>query len=269
MAAAAADLQAHRGKSVIVAGDHQPPAVHALARSINETLGNVGATVTYETPVTASPADGAASIAELAKDMNAGNVNLLVILGGNPAFTAPADIGFASALSKLGATGTILHLGPYYDETAELCHWHVPEAHYLESWGDARSFDGTVTMIQPLIAPLYGGKSVHVLLGAMLHQQPIPSDYQVVREFWRAKNTWPDFEKGWRRALHDGLIEGTARPPRRVQLKLQNFPAQPQATGRKPEWRRRRVSRSCSVLIRICGTAASPTTAGCRNFPSR
>jgi hypothetical protein len=139
----------------------------------------------------------------------------------------------------------------------------------MESWGDACAYDGTVSMIQPLIAPLYGGKSVHELLGAMLHQQPIPSDYQVVREFWRAKNTWPDFEKGWRRALHDGLIEGTARPPRRVQLKLQNFPAQPQATGRKPEWRRRRVSRSCSVLIRICGTAASPTTAGCRNFPSR
>jgi Fe-S-cluster-containing dehydrogenase component len=210
----------------VVAGDHQPAAVHALARAMNESLGNVGATVTYIAPIAVSPADGAASIVELAKDMNAGNVNLLVILGGNPVFTAPADVGFASALAKLGSTGTILHLGSYYDETAELCHWHVPEAHYLESWGDARSFDGTVTMIQPLIAPLYDGRQAIEILAAMNGTSGTPPA-DLIKDYWarafqgQTKTVWTlRDQKGaafankdlfWRHALHDGFLHGTSQ----------------------------------------------------------
>ena len=90
--------------------------------------------------------------------MNAGKVDVLLILGGNPVFTAPADLNFAEALDKVANR---VHLGLYYDETAEQCHWHIPEAHYLESWGDVRAFDGTVSLIQPLIAPLYDGRTAH------------------------------------------------------------------------------------------------------------
>ena len=223
--AAAADLQAHRGRSIVVAGDHQPAAVHALARAMNEALGNVGATVTYTTPIAASPADGAASIAELARDMNAGAVNLLVILGGNPAFTAPADVGFAGGMTRMRATGTIVHLGQYYDETAELSHWHIPELHYLESWGDARSFDGTVTLIQPLIAPIYQGKQAIELLTA-LNGTPGVGPLDLVKDYWsrafqgQTKTAWAprdqsgaafaNFDTFWRHALHDGFIRGTS-----------------------------------------------------------
>ena len=143
IAAVAADLQAHKGRSAVIAGDRQPAAVHALARAMNEALGNVGATVTYGPRLDGAPADGAASIAELAADMNAGRVDVLVILGGNPVFTAPADLNFGEGLKKVGLR---VHLGLYFDETAELCQWHIPEAHFLESWADARSFDGTVSL---------------------------------------------------------------------------------------------------------------------------
>src|SRR5439155_7210200 len=115
--------------------------------------------------------------------------------------------------------------------------WHIPEAHFMESWGDARAYDGTTSIIQPLIAPLYGGKSAHDLLGAMMHQQPIPSDYQVVRNYWRGKKQWPDFEKGWRKALHDGVIEATGAAIREVQLKvnISGFPPDTDTPPATPE----------------------------------
>ena len=151
---------------MVVAGDHQPAAVHALARAMNQALGNVGATVTYHAPVTASPADGGASIADLVTDMAAGRVQVLFVLGTNPIFTAPADLDFRASFEKVPLR---VHLGLYHDETAELCHWHAPEAHYLESWGDVRAFDGTVSLIQPLIAPIYDGRTVTELIAA--HQR--------------------------------------------------------------------------------------------------
>jgi molybdopterin-containing oxidoreductase family iron-sulfur binding subunit len=220
--AIAADLQAHRGTSVVVAGDYQPPAVHALARAMNQSLGNVGATVVYTAPVAGSPADGAGSIADLVADMSAGRVRTLLILGGNPLFTAPADLGFRAAFENVP---TRMHLGLYHDETAELCHWHAPEAHYLESWGDVRSFDGTVSFIQPLIAPIYDGHTAMDVLAA-LNPGGGQTSMAIVKAYWtrafggQTKTKWTLLDRTgkpfanvdalWRQALHDGFIASTS-----------------------------------------------------------
>jgi MoCo/4Fe-4S cofactor protein with predicted Tat translocation signal len=164
IAAAANDLKAHRGTSLVLAGDSQPPVVHALAHAMNEALGNVGATVVYTDPVEAEPTDQLASLRDLVTDLNAGTVDLLVIVSGNPVFTAPSDLNFANAMSHVPLR---VHLSLYDDETSALCHWQIPESHFLESWSDARGYDGTASIIQPLIAPLYGSKSAHELVAAM------------------------------------------------------------------------------------------------------
>jgi len=213
----AADLLAHRGRSIVVVGPHQPAAVHALARAMNEVLGNVGTTVTYTAPVTVTPADGVASLSALVADMNGGKVDVLVILGGNPVFTAPADVDFAGALAKVA---TRIHLGLYYDETAELCDWHVPEAHFLESWGDLRAFDGTVTIQQPLIAPLYDGRQAIELLSTM-NGAPGRSPAELIKEHWTQAFTATPFATAdglpyatvdafWRSTLHEGFIASTS-----------------------------------------------------------
>jgi molybdopterin-containing oxidoreductase family iron-sulfur binding subunit len=220
--AIAADLQAHRGRSIVVAGDKQPAAVHALARQMNEALGNAGTTVSYVGSLLATPQDGAASLSELVGDMNAHKVDALVIIGGNPVFNAPANLNFAKALDNVT---TRFHLGAYYDETAELCHWHAPEAHYLESWGDIRSFDGTVSLIQPLIAPIYDGRQAISLLSAM-NGRPADPPVDLVKDYWtraftgKTKTAWTihdqdgkpftTFDHFWRHALHDGFLAGTS-----------------------------------------------------------
>ena len=154
------DLQAHRGRCVVVAGDPQPPEVHVLAHAINESLGNTGKTVAFHPPAEQGPASQTGSLADLARDIRQGHVDALLILGANPVYDAPADLDFQAALTdeKLRLR---IHLGLYQDETAELCQWHVPEAHFLEAWSDVRLCDGTVTIQQPLIAPLYHGRSAH------------------------------------------------------------------------------------------------------------
>ncbi|MEO7191865.1 MAG: TAT-variant-translocated molybdopterin oxidoreductase [Vicinamibacterales bacterium] len=216
------DLKAHAGRSVVVAGDTQPAAVHALARAMNSALGNEGKTVHYTAPVIASPADGVASLADLVTEMNAGAVQLLLIVGTNPVFTAPADIDFRAALEKVP---TRIHVGLYHDETAEHCHWHIPEAHYLESWGDVRAFDGTVSLIQPLIAPLYDGHSPIEVLAA-INGTTGQSTMEIVKGYWtrafggQTKTTWtlrdasggayPNVDTFWRHALHDGFIASTS-----------------------------------------------------------
>lgn len=215
VAAVVADLRAHRGSSLVIPGDGQPPVVHALAHAMNHALGNAGATVIHTDPVEANPVDQRESLRDLVRDMEAGAVDVLLILGGNPAFTAPADLHFAERLSKVKLR---VHLGLYEDETARLCQWHIPEAHYLESWSDARAYDGTATILQPLIAPLYGGKSAHEILAKVLGQDG-RSGYDIVRDSWKGQRRSRDFEGYWRAALHDGLIEGTALPPRSVSLK--------------------------------------------------
>ena len=217
--AVAADLQAHRGRSAVIAGAQQPAAVHALAQAVNTALGNVGATVTYGPPVVESPADGVASLRELVADMQAGSVDTLFILGTNPVFTAPVDLNFTEALGKVQNR---FHLGLYDDETAERCDWHVPEAHFLESWGDVRTFDGTASIIQPLIAPLYDGHSALEVLSA-LGGAPGRTPLEIVKEHWanafaagaasfRSQDGQPfaSADAFWRHALHDGFIGGSS-----------------------------------------------------------
>jgi molybdopterin-containing oxidoreductase family iron-sulfur binding subunit len=179
MAPLVSDLQAHRGQSLVIAGDGQPPIVHALAHAINDSLGNAGVTVTYTQTAEAQPMNQLAGLRELVGEMYAGTVEFLLILGGNPVYTAPSDLNFAAAMEKVPQRA---HLSLYEDETSALCHWHVPEAHFLESWSDVRSDDGTVTIIQPLIAPLYNGKSAHEVIAAIVDRER--PGYEIVREFW-------------------------------------------------------------------------------------
>jgi molybdopterin-containing oxidoreductase family iron-sulfur binding subunit len=210
IAAVAKDLQANRGASVVIAGDDQPPVVHAIAMAINQALGNIGTTITITDPIEVQPVNQLESLRALVTDMNAGRVKALIMIGGNPVYDAPADFDFVSALEKVPFRA---HLGHYYNETAMHCHWHVPETHYLESWSDVRGHDGTVSIVQPLIAPLYNGRSPHELLGALiggLDQSP----YDTVRAYWSAKSGGANFEHVWRQWLNDGLIQGSALPAR-------------------------------------------------------
>jgi molybdopterin-containing oxidoreductase family iron-sulfur binding subunit len=211
--AVAEDLKAHRRKSLVLAGDGQPPAVHALAHAMNAALENAGVTVSYIDPVPFRPEPQVESFRKLVAEMEAGRVETLVILGGNPAFTAPADVPFAREIEKVNLR---VHLSAHSDETSALCQWHVPEAHFLESWSDARAFDGTASIVQPLIAPLYGGKTAHEVIAA-LTSQPERTSYEIVRDYWKDKLPG-DFETSWRRALHDGVIAGTAFAPKAVEL---------------------------------------------------
>jgi molybdopterin-containing oxidoreductase family iron-sulfur binding subunit len=209
--AVAKDLQAHRGSSLVIAGDGQPADVHALAHAMNQSLGNAGQTVVYTQSVEAEPVDQLASLRDLVADMNGGKVDVLLIVGGNPVYTAPADLNFADAMNKVPLRA---HLGLHDDETSALCHWHIPEAHFLEAWSDARAYDGTVSIVQPLIAPLYGGRSAHELIAA-LSERPERSPYDLVREFWKVdpKNSQ------WRRWLHDGVVPNTAFAPKTASVR--------------------------------------------------
>jgi molybdopterin-containing oxidoreductase family iron-sulfur binding subunit len=208
----AQDLHAHQGSSVVIAGDQQPPAVHALAHAMNAKLGNVGKTVFYTDTVETNPANQAESLKDLAADMRGSKVDLLIILGGNPAYDAPADLNFADAMTS-GKVPLRVHHGLYQNETAELCQWHVNQSHELEAWGDARAYDGTVSIIQPLIAPLYNGKSA-IEFVALLSGQTDANGYDLVRAYWQKQHTGADFEQFWRKSLHDGWIEGTAFAPK-------------------------------------------------------
>jgi MoCo/4Fe-4S cofactor protein with predicted Tat translocation signal len=216
IAAIAKDLRTHGGASLVIAGDAQPPIVHALAHAMNQALGAVGRTVLYTDPIEAEPVNQLESLRDLAADMNAGKVDLLVIVGGNPVYTSPVDLRFADAMSKVAQR---VHLSLYDDETSALCHWQIPEAHFLEAWSDARAFEGTASIMQPLIAPLYGGKSAHELFAAM-SDQPERSGYDIVRDFWKAHGPAPsvEFEAQWRRWLHDGVVPGSAFSSRAVAI---------------------------------------------------
>ncbi|MBW7881823.1 MAG: TAT-variant-translocated molybdopterin oxidoreductase [Caldilineaceae bacterium] len=206
--AIARDLQAHPGTTLVLAGDHQPPAVHALAHLMNDHLGNAGQTVFYTAPVVANPVNQAESLRELVAAMAAGQVEMLLVLSGNPVYYVPADLDFAAHLAQVPFR---VHLGLYADETGLQCHWQIPEAHYLEAWSDARGHDGVVTIQQPLIEPLYASRSAHELLHALLGEEP-RSDYELVRAYWAEQHGETDFEAFWRTALHDGVVLETAPP---------------------------------------------------------
>ncbi|HVG32917.1 MAG TPA: TAT-variant-translocated molybdopterin oxidoreductase [Pyrinomonadaceae bacterium] len=302
------DLQQSRGRSIIIPGDEQPAVIHALAHAMNDALGNTGKTVIYTDPLEAFPEDQMQSLRTLVADMNAGQVETLIILGGNPVYNAPVDLKFGESL--LHKVALRVHLSVHRDETSELCHWHIPQAHYLESWGDTRGYDGTATIIQPLIAPLYGGRSAHELL-AIFSTETNRTGYDILRSYWQGQmksggaggsqaatattagqtggattaatpqnaNTGAtasnagttaapatannqtsntsgaeggagagggastttsaapaDFEKLWRRAVHDGVIPNTALPVKTVSLKTDwanqlSAPAQPASSN--------------------------------------
>ena len=206
LAALAKDLKAHAGRSVVIPGIYQDPSVEYLASSINSVLGNVGKSV-VPSGNTASPlpSDQLADLKALVSNLNAGKVDWLVILNANPIYSAPADLEFTAAFQN---AKTVAHLGSHYDETGHEAHWHIPAAHFLESWSDARTYDGTVSIVQPLIDPLYGGRTAHDVFQLLLNE-PMLSAYEAVRETSRPLIKG-DFETGWRKALHQGWIDNTA-----------------------------------------------------------
>ena len=205
--ALAKDLLANRGKGLIVAGERQPAAVHATVCALNTYLGNTGATVSYyETKDAVLPS--LSSLTALVAAMQAGTVQTLVVLGGNPVFDAPADLDFAAALAKVPQS---IALGHSVDETSVKTTWHLPRAHYLESWGDARAVGGPLSVVQPLILPLFGGRTAIEVLGLMAGDKDRPG-YDIVRETWTPILGAADFDTKWNRVLHDGLLAGSELP---------------------------------------------------------
>ena len=244
--AVVSDLRQYKGASVVIAGKEAPPQIHALAHAMNGALGNVGKTVFYTDPIEANSVDQRQSLQELIKDIDDGHVEMLVIIGGNPVYNTPADLKLNQ--ERMFKPKLRVHLSQYKDETSDLCHWHIPESHYLESWSDTRAYDGTVTIVQPLIEPLYQSKSAHELL-AVFTPQYDKKPYEIIRDYWRSQPSAvsneqsagsqvqeqeqaavaggsstatpvaassADFETWWRKCVHDGFIPNTALPAKSV-----------------------------------------------------
>jgi Fe-S-cluster-containing dehydrogenase component len=200
------DLKANRGASIVIAGETQPPKVHALVSQINASLGNNGLTISPIPPFVL-PVNRIA-FRELLDEMHRAAVELLIVLGGDPRYDAPVDFDFAAAFEKVKLR---VHHSVYFNETSRHSHWHIPALHFLESWSDTRGFDGSVSIVQPLIEPMYAGTSAHEILEALTGQSPRTS-YEIVRSHWQAKNPVPDFETRWLRALSDGVVR-QLKPP--------------------------------------------------------
>lgn len=210
--AIAEDLFGNGGKSILVAGQTQPQWVHEAVLLINESLGNFGSTITFsenKESVYSSLSD----LMDLKESIENDKVETLIIVGGNPVYNSPIDFNFAKLCDKVKQT---IQLSEYFDETSAVCNWHIPRAHFLESWGDARAIDGTVSIIQPLIAPLYNGISDIEFISLLISGEP-KSGYDIVREIWDGILKG-DFEKGWRKALHDGLLENSSQKPLTARL---------------------------------------------------
>ncbi len=227
------------GVGVVIAGDHQPPALQSLAFAINQAIGSVGKAVRYIEPVDVQGSD---TLQNLVADMGAGKVSTLLVLGGNPAYDAPADVPFVSELQRLTTavdpsgkpTFFTAHLGTHEDETSFYCQWHVPESHYLETWGDARAFDGSASIIQPLIVPLSdASRSVSEMIETLLGRRDRGA-YEVIRSYWQSRQTAgsagltaqtqsstgsstsptsqrssESFETWWQTTLRNGVIENS------------------------------------------------------------
>lgn len=204
LAALAKDLKAAGKEALVVAGPRQPAMVHALAHQINQTLG--AATVTYTKASTTDRVDsGVDALKALTGEMTGGQVSTLIILGGNPAYTAPADLQFGAALAKVANS---IHLGAENDETAAAVKWHLPEAHYLEAWGDAQSADGVVAIQQPMIEPIFGGKSAIEVMAVLLDSKD-RKGLDLVKNYWTSQ--WPAASRDntWKKTLNDGVIAET------------------------------------------------------------
>ena len=232
LAAVAKDLQAHHGTSLVVAGEQQPAEVHALAHAINAALGNVGSTVYYTEPVEANPVNCLESLRDLCSDMYHGKVDALLMLGVNPVYDAPHDFDFVSKMKKVH---TIVHLHSHYCETSEHAQWHIPESHYLESWDEARTFDGTLSVVQPLIAPLYESQSAFAVLGA-LTDKPGVTSYDAIREHLKTVLGEGDVEENWRKSLNDGVVAKTTFAPVSVTPKFSPASLPPAKASAEDEW---------------------------------
>jgi molybdopterin-containing oxidoreductase family iron-sulfur binding subunit len=208
--AVAADLARHRGRSLVAVGERQPAAVHALGHAMNAALGNVGATVVHTRPVLGDAAPSAAALAELARAVQAGQVDTLVVTAWNPAYAAPAALGLGALLEKV--PNAIYH-AIREDETSRRCSWRVAAAHPFETWGDARARDGSVTLVQPLVAPLYESVPAVDLLAAFLDQGDRGA-HAHLQAYWKARSGLDGaaFQARWNAWLTQGLVPGTAEP---------------------------------------------------------
>jgi len=202
----AADLMAHRGHGVVLVGPRQAPAVHALAAVLNHALTATGSTITYTADPNPDRPSHLEAISDLARRIRGDEIETLLILGGNPAYDAPADLDFADLLTGIPVS---IHLSLYDDETSQLCTWHLPASHHLESWGDGAAWDGTLTLRQPLIEPLYGGRSAIEVLAIAAGDGP-KSGFSLVREGLSERSGSPFSDALWRQALHDGVVGQTA-----------------------------------------------------------
>ena len=214
--AVANDLRHAKGHSIVVAGSHQPAAVHALAHEINKVLSNVGATVSYIEPVEANPVNHQDSLRTLVDDMNAGHVTFLLVAGNvNPVYSAPVDFGFEEAYRKVPLRA---RLSRYADETGVLSQWQLPELHTLEHWGDARGHDGTVALVQPQIAPLYGGHTLGEILSNLIDETP-QTNYEITQAHWKGQWGEAGFDNAWKKALSNGVVSKSAAKAKRVSAK--------------------------------------------------
>jgi Fe-S-cluster-containing dehydrogenase component/anaerobic selenocysteine-containing dehydrogenase len=223
IAAVARDLRRAAGASIVIAGDGQPAEVHALAHWINAALNNIGTTITFTEPaLLETEAD---SLADLVQAIEAGEVDRLVIIEANPVYTAPADLEFLGRLERLPRTA---HVSLHANETSRACQWFLPAAHILESWGDARAYDGTISFIQPLIQPLHQGRSTAEILAAFAGQAEVRG-YDLVRALWRERlPSAPSFEHHWERHVQRGFIPDSGAPA--VDARLQ-WPARDAAAA--------------------------------------
>ncbi len=207
LVAVANDLERSRGANLIIAGRRQPAAVHAIVAALNHALGNVGNTVEYGAPLTTDATAGAAPLGALVQDIASGGVDTLVITASNPVYGAPVDYKLAKLLERV--PNSIYH-ALYEDETAAACKTIIPAAHPLESWGDLRATDGTVSIVQPLIAPLWGAIQEADVLAAFIGEGDVGA-HALLKKFWQAQGKAPgDFEGNWERWLADGVVPGTA-----------------------------------------------------------
>jgi molybdopterin-containing oxidoreductase family iron-sulfur binding subunit len=248
------DLKSNPGAGLVVVGQSQSPEIHALAHAINSQLGNIGKTVQFINSPEAEPVNQMQSLRALVSDMTAGAVQTLIILGGNPVYTAPADFNFAGAMKKVPFR---VHLSLQNDETSFLCHWHLPMSHSLETWSDLRAFDGTISIVQPLIAPLYQSRSAHELL-AILAGDPVQDGYTIIRNYWQAHHGAGDYDPWWTQTLSAGVVKGTASPVKNVTISTTN----PASAGQAREGDPGAPGEPNPTGARLGGSPAVPATSG-------
>jgi molybdopterin-containing oxidoreductase family iron-sulfur binding subunit len=209
LTAAARELADNKSRSLVVAGREQSVFIQQAACRLNDALQNTGKTIDYIPNIEEAPEKTSASLQALIEDLGEKKVSDLVILDGNPVYASPRGLDFGKMCRN---AGTVVYLGPYEDETSELANWHIPMAHELESWGDVKAFDGTVTIRQPLINPLYNGITEYELCMLLLGKNTDRYE-ELIRGYWKDRLNIADFENFWHNTLHDGVMAGSALSP--------------------------------------------------------